>query len=133
MQNILLYVSTLIPLVILDAIWLLYLGKPFYAKTMGFLFTESFKMSPALVFYPLYAFAIVFLVLAPDIATGSSILNIALKGAILGLAAYGAYDLTNHATIPNWPLSMTIVDIAWGVFVTLATSVIAYYIYSFIK
>ncbi len=133
MQNILLYVSTLIPLVILDAIWLLYLGKPFYTKTMGFLFTESFKMGPALVFYPLYAFAIVFLVLSPGIANGSSILNIALKGAILGLAAYGAYDITNHATIPNWPLSMTIVDIAWGVFVTLATSVIAYYIYSFVK
>ena len=133
MQNILLYVSTLIPLVILDAIWLLYLGKPFYTKTMGFLFTESFKIGPALVFYPLYAFAVVFLVLAPSIATGSGILNIALKGAILGLAAYGAYDLTNHATIPAWPLSMTIVDMAWGVFVTLATSVIGYYIYSFIK
>lgn len=133
MQNILLYVSTLIPLVVLDAIWLLYLGKSFYTKTMGFLFTDSFKMGPALVFYPLYAFAIVFLVLSPGIATGSSMLNIALKGAILGLAAYGAYDLTNHATIPNWPLSMTLVDIAWGVFVTLATSAIAYYIYSFIK
>ncbi len=133
MQNILLFVSTLIPLVVLDAVWLLYLGKPFYTKTMSFLFTESFKMGPALVFYPLYAFAIVFLVLSPAISTGSSLLNIALKGAILGLAAYGAYDLTNHATIPNWPLSMTLVDIAWGIFVTLTTSVIAYYIYSFIK
>jgi uncharacterized membrane protein len=133
MQNILLYVSTLIPLVMLDAIWLLYLGKPFYEKTMGFLFTESFKMGPAFVFYPLYAFAVFFLVLMPGIASSSGVLNIALKGAILGLAAYGAYDLTNHATIPNWPLSMTLVDMAWGVFVTLATSVIGYYIYSFIK
>jgi len=50
------------------------------------------------------------------------------RGALLGLVAYGAYDLTNHATIAGWPLSMTLIDIAWGVVVTALTSVIAYFL-----
>ena len=55
------------------------------------------------------------------------------RGALLGLVAYGAYDLTNHATIAGWPLSMTVVDIAWGATVTALTSVIAYFIITTLK
>ena len=52
-----------------------------------------------------------------------------LRGALLGLAAYGAYDLTNQATLKNWPLSITIVDMLWGTLATGLVCVIAVFVF----
>ena len=112
-------------MVLLDAVWLKVISKDFYAKHLGFLFSKSINMIPVLVFYPLYALGVMFLVVIPAINSGSWT-EAMWKGALLGLVAYAAYDLTNHATINNWPLTVTVVDIIWGIVVTSITSVIAY-------
>lgn len=125
MNPIIAYVATLVPLVALDALWILVLAKKFYAAQMGFLFSSSIKLAPAALFYPLYALGVVLLAVLPAVSSASWV-EALWRGALLGLVAYGAYDLTNHATIANWPLSMTIVDMAWGTAVTALTSVIAY-------
>lgn len=126
------YFSILLPLILLDALWILILAKNFYAEHMGFLFTKTVNLVPIAVFYPLYTFGILFLVILP--ATTSASWQTALwRGALLGLMAYGAYDLTNHATIANWPLIMTLVDIFWGVTVTSLTSIIAYFLITSLK
>ena len=132
MNNIFIYFATLIPLGILDALWLLVIAKKFYATEMGFLFTKTVNLTPVLFFYPIYALAVMLLVVMPAVASGSWV-EALWRGALLGLAAYGAYDLTNHATINGWPLTMTLVDIGWGIFVTACTSVIAYFIITNIK
>lgn len=120
------YLATLVPLAVLDALWLLVIAKGFYAERMGFLFQKTINLAPVALFYPLYALAVYALVVAPAVESGSW--SEALwRGALLGLAAYGAYDLTNHATIANWPLAMTVVDMLWGMAVTALTSVAAFW------
>jgi uncharacterized membrane protein len=121
------YIATLLPLVVLDAIWILGVAKDFYAKHIGFLFTKDFNTTPAFFFYPLYALGVMVFVVMPALSSGSWVVAL-WRGALLGLVAYGAYDLTNHVTIANWPLVMTVVDMAWGATVTLLTGVIAYYL-----
>ena len=126
------YIATLIPLALLDAFWILGPGKAFYAKEMGFLFSNTVNFFPVAFFYPLYAFATLLLVVMPAVSSGLWV-EALWRGALLGLAAYGAYDLTNHATIANWPLLMTFVDMGWGVLVTSLTSVIAYFVITGLK
>ena len=121
------YFSTLLPMVVIDALWIGLIAKGFYAKHMGFLFTKNVNITPVIFFYPIYAFVVLFLAVMPALSS-KSWTEALLRGALLGLGAYGAYDLTNHATIAKWPLTMTLVDIAWGVFVTATTSIIAYFI-----
>lgn len=132
MNKFLIYIATLIPLAVLDALWILVVARKFYAEQMGFLFSKSINYSPIFFFYPIYALGVVLLAVLPAVTSG--LWTEALwRGAVLGLVAYGAYDLTNHATITNWPLTMTLVDIAWGVIVTALTSVIAYFIIATLK
>jgi uncharacterized membrane protein len=126
------YIITLIPLTILDALWILVFAKKFYAEHMGFLFSKSINLAPVAFFYPLYALGILFLVVLPAVSS-TSLLEVLWRGALLGLVAYGAYDLTNHATITGWPISMTLVDMAWGMIVTMLTSVIAYFVIIVLK
>lgn len=121
------YIATLIPLAVLDALWILVLAKKFYAEQMGFLFSKSVNLVPVAFFYPLYALGVVLLAVLPAVSSASWIESL-WRGALLGLVAYGAYDLTNHATIANWPLTMTLVDMFWGMTITALTSVVAYFI-----
>lgn len=126
------YLATIIPLAILDAFWILILAKNFYAEQLGFLFNKSVNLTPVAFFYPLYAFSILFLVVMPAVTTASWV-EALWRGALLGLAAYGAYDLTNQATISGWPLAVTLVDIGWGIVATALTSVVSYIIITSIK
>ncbi len=126
------YLATIIPLTVLDALWILVLAKKFYATQLGFLFTKAINIIPIAFFYPLYAFAILFLAVMPAV-TATSWVEALWRGALLGLAAYGAYDLTNQATIFGWPTVVTLVDMGWGALVTALTSVIAYFIITTFK
>jgi uncharacterized membrane protein len=126
------FIATLVPLTALDALWILVIAKGFYAEKMGFLFTKTPNLLPVVFFYPLYALAVLVLVVLPAV-TSASWTDALWRGALFGLAAYGAYDLTNHATIAMWPLSMTLADMFWGMTVTALTSVIAYFIITALK
>ena len=132
MNYIIAYLAVIVPLGLLDALWILVLGKGFYAKHMGFLFTSPVNYAPIAFFYPIYALVVLVLVVMPAVSAGSFVQALGY-GALLGLAAYGAYDLTNHATIANWPVVMTVVDMAWGMVVTALTSVIAYFLISSLR
>jgi uncharacterized membrane protein len=132
MHTVLAYAATLIPLVVLDMLWLLVVAKKFYASQMGFLFAKSINIAPVLFFYPLYALAILVLVVMPAVSAGAWTIALT-RGALLGFAAYGAYDLTNQATISGWPTMMTLVDMGWGALLTALTSVIAYFIIMYLK
>ena len=90
------------------------------------------NITPALFFYPIYVLATLLLAVLPAVASGSW-LEALWRGAVLGLAAYSAYDLTNQATLAGWPTKITLVDIFWGLSVTAITSVIAYFIISYFK
>ncbi len=132
MNYFLTYIVALITLTVLDVLWILVLAKKFYSEQMGFLFSKSINFTPVLFFYPLYALGVLLLAVIPAISSASWI-EALWRGALLGLVAYGAYDLTNHATIAGWPLTMTLIDILWGITVTSLTSVITYFVITAFK
>ncbi|MDP9249218.1 MAG: DUF2177 family protein [bacterium] len=132
MHTIIAYIAALVSLIALDMLWILVLAKKFYAAQMGFLFSKSINFAPVAFFYPLYALGILLLAVLPAFGATSWV-EALWRGALLGLVVYGAYDLTNQATIANWPTSMTFVDMAWGIVVTALTSLIAYFMITAFK
>jgi uncharacterized membrane protein len=66
---------------------------------------------------------LVYFVVAPGMSM--SMREVILRGALFGLVAYATYDLTNLATLRDWPVFVTVVDLVWGTFLTAATSAVA--------
>ncbi len=126
------YIITLITIAIIDSAWLFSMGSK-YKTWLGHLFADSVNFIPAVIFYLIYTFGIMFFVVSPALKQGTSLLNIFLYGALFGLVAYATYDLTNHATLKDWPLHVTLLDMAWGALLTGATSVIVVYITNLLK
>jgi uncharacterized membrane protein len=122
-----LYLIALIIMGTIDSMWLFLMGAR-YKAWLGHLFAPTFNFTPAVMFYLIYAFGLVYFVISPAVQSGQSYLQTFLIGSLLGLLAYAAYDLTNHATLRDWPLIVTIVDMAWGAFLSGITSVIVVYI-----
>ncbi|WP_428032002.1 DUF2177 family protein [Ancylobacter sp.] len=121
MQFIVAYASTGLVFLALDAVWLGFMSSRVYRPLIGDLMAEQPNWPPAVLFYLLYIVGVVVFAVQPALASGRWTTALAL-GAFLGLIAYGTYDLTNHATLRNWPAAMTAIDLAWG---TLLTGVAA--------
>lgn len=111
------YAGSLVTLLVADAIWLGVMARSFYKEQLGDMMLPQPNLAIASLFYLFFAAALVLLVVSPAVKSGSLITVIAY-GAVLGLAAYGTYDITNLATLKNWPIKVTVVDMAWGTFVT---------------
>lgn len=112
-MTILAYLFSLPVLVALDLLWLGVVMKGFYQARLGHLITGSFFIPAAVAFYLLYALGMLYFVTLPAYAN-HSLMQALVRGFLLGVFAYATYDLTNMATLPNWPLSITVVDILWG-------------------
>jgi uncharacterized membrane protein len=110
-------------LAVLDFLWLSTMTKLFYRPRLGALLGDQLVWPPAVLFYLLFGAGLLAFVLRPALNDGSGLLAVLLWGGFFGLVAYGAYDLTNHATIPNWPLAVTVIDMAWGAAISGAASV----------
>ncbi len=121
------YLSCLLAMLAIDGVWLSITVKRFYAARIGHLMTESPRLGPAAVFYLLYILGVTLLVVMPAVREHAGMLRIFFTGALLGLMAYGTYDLTNQATLKTWPLIVTIVDLAWGALLTGVVSTISSY------
>ncbi len=118
-----------IAFLVVDGIWLTVVAKNFYAKHLGYLMAPKPNLTAAGIFYLIYIFTLVILILAPALEKGS--LSTALwTGALFGFCAYATYDLTNLATIKDWPLLITIVDLIWGTTLTATVSGISYWVLS---
>ncbi len=108
----------------IDIFWLGLVAPKFYSNQLGGLMTDQVKWGAAILFYVLYIAALLILVINPALKLGSVKMAL-LNGALFGLVAYATYDLTNYATLKNWPLLMTIVDLIWGTFITSTTAAIS--------
>lgn len=109
----------------IDGLWLTLIAKNFYAKHLGFLMTKTPNLTAAGIFYIIYVFTMVVLIISPALQKGS-LMSAVLTGALFGLCAYATYDLTNLATIKDWPLLVTIVDLIWGTVLSAAVAGISY-------
>ena len=99
----------------------------FYKAQIGHLMADKAKLLPAAIFYVLFVAAMVYFVVAPALEH-QNLTRLIVSAAIFGLVTYATYDLTNMATLRDWPLLVTVVDIAWGTFLSLAVSLITYLI-----
>jgi uncharacterized membrane protein len=116
------YVATLVMFLLLDGLWLGVLMAPTYRELLGSLMLEKPLLVPAAVFYCLYVFGCVVFVVLP----ATSWQRAAKMGALLGLVAYGTYDLTNWATLRGWSVQVTLMDWAWGTFASAVACTVGF-------
>lgn len=115
------FCTTLLVYLIMDGIWLGLIAKQAYLESMQGLLRDTFPIMPWILFYIMYSFAIVYLTIKPY-ANAKSVYPTLLSAAILGMAAYGAYNLTNYAIIQSWPWAISIKDWLWGIVITTVSS-----------
>lgn len=106
---------------LIDFLWLAKVAPKLYKSKIGHLMAENENFVAAGVFYVLFIAALVFFVISPAIDK-RSVLYALGAGAFFGLATYGTYDLTNLATLKNWSISITVIDLIWGSFLCGSTS-----------
>lgn len=109
----------------IDFLWIGIIARGFYQEGIGHLFAASFNIPAAVAFYVIYAVGLAIFVVAPAIEA-RSVVNALIFGALFGFFAYAAYDLTNLATLRDWPLSVTFADMAWGAFLSSIVSALTY-------
>ena len=117
-------VATFAVMAVFDGIWLTLVARNFYRDNIGHLLGDATNWAPAIAFYVIYTLGAWFFATQPGVDDGS-VLTAAMRGAAFGFVAYATYDLTNHATLRNWPTLVTIVDMAWGTFLTAAVAGLA--------
>lgn len=112
-KTLILYVFMLLAFFCIDMIWLGLVAKNFYRRHLGFLLADTVNWPAAILFYLLFIAGLLVFAVRPTLLSGSALQSLAL-GAFLGLLCYATYDLTNLATVRNWPLIVTVVDLIWG-------------------
>jgi uncharacterized membrane protein len=109
-----LYLLTVPVFLAVDLIWLGVIAKDFYRENLGYLLSPTVNWPAAVGFYLLFIVGILYFAVAPALARGS-LWRALLNGALFGFFTYMTYELTNLATLPNWPMNVVLIDTAWGV------------------
>jgi uncharacterized membrane protein len=120
-----LYGIAFIVFLLVDMIWLGVIAKRFYNEQIGHLMKPNVNWVAAIVFYFIFIGGVVTFVLIPAWNDGTWVQAL-LMGGLFGFISYSTYDLTNLATLKDWPLAITFVDLIWGTFLGASTSVITY-------
>ena len=123
------YLITLPVFLAIDLVWLSLIARKFYAQYLGYLMKTNVNFVAAGLFYLLFVVGLVVFSVLPALEKNSWIQAL-LLGALLGLISYATYDLTNLATIKDWPLLVTIVDMVWGTVLGALVSLVSYFIVS---
>lgn len=111
----------------IDMLWLGLVAKNFYKNQIGLLMKPDINWVAAIIFYLLFVVGLVIFVITPAVEKGLW-LNALLFGALFGLITYATYDLTNLATLKDWPILITLVDMTWGATLGALVSLITYFI-----
>jgi len=122
-----LYLASLVVFFAVDMVWLGLVASSFYKKHLGYLMAPTINWYAAIIFYLLFILGILVFVVLPGVKE-NSLLNTILRALLFGLITYATYDLTNLATIKDWPLTVTLVDLAWGMVLSTIVSVSGFYV-----
>lgn len=127
-----LYGIAFILFLIIDLIWLGLIAKNLYQRQIGHLMAENVKWGAAIIFYLLFIGGLVFFAISPAAKEGEWTKAL-LYGALFGFMAYATYDLTNLATLKDWPIQITIIDLVWGTFLGASVSTLTYFVNNFLS
>lgn len=108
-------VFVLIIFMVIDLIWLGFIGRSLYQKYIGHLLKKDVNWTAALIFYGLFVLGLTYFAVFPAVEA-SSLTDALLLGGFFGLLMYATYDLTNLATLEGWSVPITIIDMIWGTF-----------------
>lgn len=126
MINLKLFLVSFITFLFLDAIWLGLIARGFYSKHLSLYLTDNVIWPSAFIFYIIFNIGLLLFVILPSIEK-NSYSTLLIYSILYGLVTFATYDLTNHATIKDWPLIVSIVDMSYGMFVALVSSSAAFY------
>ncbi len=120
-----LYGITLIAFLAIDMVWLGFIARGLYKEHLGYLLSDQPNWLAAIIFYLLFIVGLLVFVLLPGLQAQSwgKLLGLAV---LYGLITYGTYDLTNLATVKNWPLVVTVVDMSWGAILSASVAAIGF-------
>ena len=125
MQYVVAYAASAVVFLGLDLVWLGLIARSFYARQLGDLLRDSPSLAVAALFYAFYVGGIVLFAISPALQSQSWRTALVL-GLLLGLLAYGTYDMTNLATVRGWPIAMSVVDLTWGSCLTAIAAAAGY-------
>jgi uncharacterized membrane protein len=108
----------------LDFAWLRLMVGQVYQPAVGGVLADKPNMGAAVAFYAVYLVGVVLFAVRPALEEGDWRVA-TLWGAAFGFFAYATYDLTNLATLKVWSLKLSLIDIAWGAFLTATTATAA--------
>jgi uncharacterized membrane protein len=116
-----------------DGLWLTFATPLFYRPMMGDLLRPDIQLGAAAAFYALYAVALSYLIVKPSLDKRLSLdkgdlKDLCLRASLFGLTAYGTYDLTALAIIKDWPWALSLIDMVWGMIISLMAALIAYFV-----
>jgi uncharacterized membrane protein len=109
----------------MDMVWLALIARNFYKNQIGFLMKPEVNWTAAIIFYLLFLVGLVVFVIEPAVEKKEWMMALG-RGALFGLITYATYDLTNLATLKDWPFTVVWVDMIWGTVLAAGVSVITY-------
>ncbi len=110
-----------------DLLWLGFIAKDIYANAIGHLMSPNVNWSAAIIFYIIFVIGILYFVVEPALVH-QDIIKLLIASALFGFVSYATFDLTSLATLKDWPLNITIIDLIWGTSLSLLVSSISYYL-----
>ena len=122
-----LYLASLAVFFAVDMVWLVFVARSFYKKYLGYIMAPTVNWVPAIIFYLLFIVGILVFVVLPGVKE-NSLQSTILKALLFGLITYATYDLTNLATINQWPLTVTLIDLIWGMVLSAIVSITGFYV-----
>ncbi len=125
MENIRNYLVSFAVFLLIDMVWLGLVARSFYTKHLGYIMADKANFVVAFIFYAIFTFGLLFFVVSPALAAQDP-LKALTYGLLFGFITYATYDLTNMATLKDWPVTITIIDLIWGTFLGGTTSYISY-------
>ncbi len=122
-----LYILTFLVFLGIDSVWLTQIAPKFYQENIGHLLAEKPNLAAAGLFYLINIFGVIIFAVIPGLNKQSWPITF-YYGALYGLVTYATYDLTNLATLKDWPLKVTVIDILWGITLSAAVATAGYFI-----
>ena len=126
------YIATVVVFLGLDAIWLTQIALGMYRRELAGLLLDQPNLAIAGIFYLVFVAGIVILAIAPAL-NGGNWMSALWMGAVLGLVAYGTYDITNLSTLKGWSLTVTLADLAWGTVLSAVAATVGYFAVTWFK
>jgi uncharacterized membrane protein len=126
------YLLTTVVFFAIDMAWLGFIAKNMYRKYLGSFLSDTVNWTAAIIFYLLFIVGIFYFAILPAVEK-NSLTKAVLNGALFGFFTYATYDLTNLATLKNWPLQIVFIDIIWGSVLTGLVSTSGYFIVKWVS